>query len=693
MDCWYALSILGVILNMKHQDLFPFSAIIEQKALKLTLILNAINHRIGGVLIRGEKGTAKSTAVRALAELLPKIKVVAGCSYSCDPDGILGLCDMCLSRSDQLKVIVRQKRVVTLPLNATEDRVAGGLDFNFAVKEGIRMLQPGVLADSHRGILYVDEVNLLDDHIVDIILDAASSGENRIEREGISFKHPSDFILVGTMNPEEGDLRPQLLDRFGLCVEVSAEKDPELRILMMQRREAFDQTPVNFLRMFAGENKKIAERIKAAQDMLSTVRMPKFLRILISEISTENNVAGHRADLIIEQAALAHAAWFQKTEVSAEDIQAVAAFALLHRRRDPAPAPPPPQPPPEENKDDSPDNNEDETQKNKENQSEKQTPQQHEKNSEPKEMPPDDDDETEPESNQEEREQNHSEDVLEQIFDVGETFKIKKISAPKDRLFRRGSGRRSRTRISQKQGRYVKSTVKQTNGDVALDATLRAAAPYQINRQNEKNGLAVCLKPADIQEKIRENRIGNFLLFVVDASGSMGARGRMAASKGAVMSLLMDAYQKRDKVAMISFRKEEAYLNLPPTSSIELASNLLKEMPVGGRTPISAGLAKSHEVIRNYLLRETTARPIVIIITDGKSNVAMGDKKPVEEALLFASRMGADERVKYIVVDTEDNGLVQFGLAKKLSAAANATYFKIDELKSDTLLSIVKGNF
>ena len=678
---------------MKHQDVFSFSAIIGQEALKLTLILNAINHRIGGVLIRGEKGTAKSTTVRALAELLPEIKVVEGCPYSCDPDCIEGLCDMCLRRSDSLKVLVRQKKVVTLPLNATEDRVAGGIDFNLAVKEGVRMLQPGVLADSHRGILYVDEVNLLDDHIVDIILDAASSGVNRIEREGISFKHPADFILVGTMNPEEGDLRPQLLDRFGLCVEVSSEKDPDLRILMMERREAFDQTPEDFIRMFAEENKKIAERIKAAREMISAVRLPKYLRILIAEICTENNVAGHRADLIIEQAARAHAAWFQKTEVSAEDIQAVAAFALFHRRRDQAEDPPPPQPPrPEEDNEDPPADNEDETPENEDRQPEEQASPQHAEDSRSEEMPPEDDEKMEPESNREERDQNKK-DILEQIFDVGETFKIKKISAPKDRLFRRGSGRRSRTRISQKQGRYVKSTVKQTNGDVALDATLRAAAPYQISRQDEKNGLAVCLKPVDIREKIRENRIGNFLLFVVDASGSMGARGRMAASKGAVMSLLMDAYQKRDKVAMLSFRKKDAYLNLPPTSSIELAANLLKEMPVGGRTPISAGLAKSHEVIRNYLLREPTARPIVIIITDGKSNVAMGDKKPVEEALLFASRMGADERVQYIVVDTENDGMVQFGLAGQLASAANATYFKIDELKADTLLSIVKGDF
>ncbi|RLB85637.1 MAG: magnesium chelatase, partial [Deltaproteobacteria bacterium] len=261
--------------------------------------------------------------------------------------------------------------------------------------------------------------------------------------------------------------------------------------------------------------------------------------------------------------------------------------------------------------------------------------------------------------------------------------------SPRDRIYRRGSGRRSRTRVSLKQGRYIKSMPGSRSGDIALDATLRAAAPYQLKRKGE-NGLAVVLKKEDIREKIREKRIGNFLLFVVDASGSMGARGRMAASKGAIMSLLLDAYQKRDKVAMISFRQNGADLNLPPTSSVEMAGKLLAEMPVGGRTPLSAGLAAAHEQVRNHLLRDPAARPIVVIITDGKSNVAMGDQKPVEESFDFAAKMAADPRVIYIVVDTEETGLVTFGLAEQLARVFNARYFKIEELKADQLVNIVK---
>jgi magnesium chelatase subunit D len=279
---------------------------------------------------------------------------------------------------------------------------------------------------------------------------------------------------------------------------------------------------------------------------------------------------------------------------------------------------------------------------------------------------------------------------MEEIFEVGETFKVRKFASPKDRTFRRGSGRRSRTRVSQKQGRYVKSTLGRNTGDVALDATLRAAAPHQLHRKNG-NGLAVVLTPDDIREKIREKRIGNFLLFVVDASGSMGARGRMAASKGAVMSLLLDAYQKRDKVAMVSFRKDEAVVNLPPTGSIELAAGLLKEMPVGGRTPMSAGLVKSYEILRNHLVREPSARPIALFITDGKSNASLGAAKPVPEAIALAGRMALESRIRFIVVDTESEGLIRFGLARQLAGALNAEYFKIEDLKSDSLLNIVKG--
>ncbi len=664
--------------------IFPFSAIVGQDQLKLALILNAINPRIGGVLVRGEKGTAKSTAVRALAALVPAIAVVEGCPYNCDPDRPQSLCGHC--RDARSSGVQRPVSVVTLPLNATEDRVAGGIDLGRAVKEGTRFMQPGLLARAHRGILYVDEVNLLDDHIVDIILDAASSGRNVIEREGISLAHASRFVLVGTMNPEEGELRPQLLDRFGLCVEVRAVADKDSRVVLMERREAYDASPADFIKRFREDNTKITAQIVQAQRMLAMVRMPEHLRSLASQLAMESNVAGHRADLIIEQAARTVAALRGRREVTVDDVLEVAPLVLFHRSREAQP-PPPPSPQDQEQPRDQENPAQDnpaEPRQDDEPQPEEQPGRQEAKNSQAGEK-------NSPAEEEESGPDNRGKDPMEQVFAVADTFKIRKFTAPKDRLFRRGSGRRSRTRSARKQGRYIKSTTLRTTGDVALDASLRAAAPYQLRREN-RNGLAVVIRSEDIREKIREKRIGNFLLFVVDASGSMGARGRMAASKGAIMSLLLDAYQKRDRIAMISFRRNEAVVNLPPTSSIELAAGLLREMPVGGRTPLSAGLAKSYEVSRNYLLREPTVRPIVIIITDGRSNVALGEKNPQAETFELAERMALDDRIRFIIIDTESPGIVQFGLARKIALALNAQYFRIEELKADTLLNIAKEN-
>lgn len=673
---------------MKFKKIYPYSAIVGQDELKLVLMLNTVNPDIGGVLIRGEKGTAKSTSVRALAALLPEIRVVAGCPCFCDPDHQNGMCEICKKKASASKTQCQRVKVVTLPLNATEDRVAGGIDFNMAVREGTRAFLPGLLAEANRSILYVDEVNLLDDHIVDIILDAASSGENIIEREGISFRHPARFVLVGTMNPEEGKLRPQLLDRFGLCVDITAEADINNRVTLMERREAFDLDPEVFLKRFEEENSCIADSILFAKERLCAVRLPRHLRIYISELCTENLVAGHRADLVMYQAARSYAALQGRFEVTTEDIAKVAPFALVHRTRDLRPPPPTDRSEAKSSGEMNDDVNENE---------QNQLPETEKSNTDHIGRPETGTNEELRSSDWQPDKADKTDDVersgeqtsSEQIFEVGVTFAVKNIESPRDRISRRGSGRRSRTRVSLKQGRYIKSIPGNINGDIALDATLRAAAPHQLKRKNE-NGPAIVLKKEDIREKVREKRIGNFLLFVVDASGSMRVGARMAASKGAIMSLLLDAYQKRDRVAMISFRKNGAVVNLPPTASVELAGKLLAEMPVGGRTPLSAGLALAYEQVRNYLLREPAARQIVIIITDGKSNAAMGDQKPVEEALGFAVKMAANPHVMYIVVDTEKPGIVTFGLAGRLAGALNARYFKIEDLKADQLVDIVK---
>jgi magnesium chelatase subunit D len=652
---------------------FPFVAVLGQEQMKLALLLNVIDPLIGGVLIRGEKGTGKSTAARALAALLPPLTVRAGCVWGCDPDCPEEWCAQCRAASGRAR-LQRPTPFATLPLNATEEMIVGGLDFARTVQDGTRSIQPGLLARVHRGILYIDEVNLLDDHLVDVILDVAASGVNVLEREGISFSHVCRFSLVGTMNPEEGAVRPQLLDRFGLCVEVKSEPDPVMRVRLIEEREDYEASPHGFCERFAPQSDECAARIARARALVQSTRLPESVRKYIADLTLSQNVAGHRADLVIARTACAYAAWMGRMQVKVSDVVRVAEMALLHRRRDAMPPPPPsPPPPPRESEQaDAP-----QTPPN-----ERSSPQQAGQDGPSASAPPSNPDPgTEPGPAQE---------PPDQPFEIGETFKVRPFAPPEDRLTRRGSGRRTRTRTSEKQGRYVRSRISSQCRDIALDATLRAAAPYQ-QRRGRTVDRPLVIKKQDWREKVREKRIGSFILFVVDSSGSMGVRGRMVASKGAVMSLLLDAYQKRDRVAMVTFRRREAAVALPVTSSIEVAGKLLRELPTGGRTPLAAGLAKAREVLLPQLHRDPNLRPLVIVVTDGKANVALGSGSPVEEALQIAGRLALDARIHWTVVDTEDVRGVRFELARQLALALRGEYFGIDGLRSTDLLQIVKG--
>lgn len=662
-------------------EIFPFAALIGQAELKKALLLCAINPAVGGILIRGEKGTAKSTAVRGLADILPEMEVRPGCPYACDPNRPDEQCPLCRGWLAGNKPVRRPIKIVTLPLNATEDRVAGSLDFERAVKKGQRQPAPGLLAEAHRGLLYVDEVNLLDDHLVDIILDVAASGQNRLEREGISLTHPSRFMLVGTMNPEEGDLRPQLLDRFGLCVSVSGRLDPVERVELMLEREKFDRDRRAYIEHYQSATLEFKRKVSKAVHLLPRLSIERRILGFISELATEKNVAGHRADLFMREAALALAALRGEPSVTEKHVIEIAPLVLAHRQREAQEPPPPPPSVPQQ------EGGQGQNQENAD-------------NDEPQPANPDqpESEKVEPPSSEPDDVENDNENPAggavpeDMVFQIGETFQARNLESDKDRLKRRGSGRRSRSRVSQKHGRYIKSGPNRDGGDIALDATLRAAAPFQIFRSRPGN-LAVALQPSDIREKEREKRLGNYIFFLVDASGSMGARGRMAASKGAVMSLLLDAYQKRDRVGLISFRRREAQVNLSLTTSVDLAGKLLAEMPVGGRTPLSAGLSLAWRELRNALVKNPLARPIVVLVTDGKCNVALGSAhKPFEETLILARAMAADQRITYIVVDTEEpNGPVKFDLASGLASALEARYFRLSELRAESLVNIVKG--
>jgi magnesium chelatase subunit I len=313
---------------------YPFSAIVGQEEMKLALILNAIQPAIGGVLIRGEKGTAKSTAVRALAAVLPELVVVTDCPFSCPPDQPEAMCSSCRKRLNQgetLPVSRRRMRVIDLPINASEDRVVGTLDIEHALREGQRRFEPGVLADANRGILYVDEVNLLDDYVVDVLLDAAAMGVNIVEREGISFSHPARFMLVGTMNPEEGDLRPQLTDRFGLCVDIKSIHNVQQRVEIVERRERFEAAPQEFLAEFATAEHKLSSRITRAAQLEKQVTVPDDAAELIALINIELDVDGHRGDIVMRRAAQTYAAYLGLEQVTPEHIYTIAPMALAHR--------------------------------------------------------------------------------------------------------------------------------------------------------------------------------------------------------------------------------------------------------------------------------------------------------------------------------------------------------------------------
>jgi len=636
--------------------LFPFSAIVGQEHLKTALLLNAVNPAIGGVLIRGEKGTAKSTLARALAELLPEIAVVAGCPFSCSPDDIMPGCPHCTSGSGQAATM-RRMRVVTLPANATEDRVAGTLDVAYALKHGTRRFEPGVLAAAHRGILYIDEVNLLDDHIVDLLLDAAAMGVNTVEREGLSFSHPARFILIGTMNPEEGDLRPQLLDRFALCVEAEALMEQEARAEIVRRRLAWETTPPFIAARFAQEQRELAGRIAAARDLLPRVSISDSLVAQAARICIELDVRSHRADIVTVRAAATLAALAGRVEATAEDIRQAALLALPHRlRRRPF----------------------EESRLDPEKIDEAMSPPKQEDSARPNSRP---------------AEPGLQDDPREQTFEIG---KAPDIALPDTGTLRKtvsAGGRRSKASAESRRGRASRSGMPAgdfAGSDIAVDATLRAAATDQTDTPA---GGPVKISPGHIRVKRRTRPAGATILLVVDASGSMTAARRMEAAKGAALALLKDAYVKRNRVALLSFRDDQCEVLLQPTDNVDLAHGHLKDLPTGGRTPLAHGLAAALELAHQIRQRDADTALKAFLISDGKANVPYAQAggthaTPFDEAVAFARQLTL-ARVQLVVLDTEDDFL-SLGLAQKLANAAGADYVRLARVEAGAVEEAVR---
>jgi magnesium chelatase subunit D len=666
--------------------------------MKRALLLNTVNPKIGGVLIRGKKGTAKSTAVRSLAALLPQVPVLQGCPYSCPPEVRQGLCQWCESGSYDNPPVGRQVRIVDLPVGATEDRLVGSLDIETAIKTGGKSFEPGLIAAAHRGILYIDEVNLLNDHLVDVLLDAAAMGRNYVEREGVSVSHAAEFILVGTMNPEEGDLRPQLLDRFGLAVEVDGILPPEERRDVVRRRIQFENDPFSFMDGWQEAELEERERLVRSQELLPQVNVDDDILELITDICAEYQVDGLRGDIVMYKTAMTIAAYEGRTDVGVEDVREAAELALLHRqRRQPFQQPhlvteqldamieeyqnrPRDREPDDRDSSQSEDRREDD---------------------------PDPSDPDDPESDPTPPTDSPDGGPQDQWFETGDPYAVQSLQAqPPDRRARRATGRRATTISDSSAGRYVGARVPQGSvTDLALDATLRAAAPKQLTRREAlpEDAAAVApaflLEPWDIREKVREAQTSSLVLFVVDASGSMGAQRRMVAVKGAVLSLLLDAYQRRDRVGLIAFRGTRADLLLPPTGSVDLAQLYLQDMPTGGRTPLSRGLYLALEALETERLKDRDVLPLLVLLSDGRANVSMnaaaeppgsrsGGTGAYEEAKDIASLV-RELKIPSVVIDTELD-FIKLGLAEPIAEAMGGKYIKLGELAPETVADAVR---
>jgi magnesium chelatase subunit D len=641
----------GIIQNRVRPPVFPFTAVLGQEKIKKAIIWIIINPRIGGLLIAGEKGTAKSTLIRASQTL------------ACG------------------------RRIVECPLNVTEDRLIGAIDIRAALMSGQRALAGGLLEEADGNILYVDEVNLLADHIANALLDAASGGINVIEREGISARHKSRFTLLGSMNPEEGKLRPQFLDRFALYAEAEGEKEAEIRAEIVRRRLAFEEDPAGFAGHFAPETEKLSKKIAAARVLLSRVEITQNALRLAARLSSEANCAGHRGELALIEAARAGAAFEGRRMVNLEDIREAAGYALPHRARE---APPPEMEEPKTTEAEEQEAEQEDGGEPAANETPRDTrpaevvPQDSRDGGGGEKAPPPDRENPPGEA----ANAGGDDSPAEEVQMPGEPFFIKQWQEDRNiRAKNTGAGKRYQARTKRRQGRYIGYRLPGREGasDLAFDATLRAAAPFQGKR--DKAGMAITISASDIRVKIREKRCGGCVLFVVDASASMGANARMTAVKAAVVSMLNVSYQKRDKVGLIAFRRDRAELLLGITSSVELARKKLELLPTGGATPLARGLELAYEVIMGLRSRDPGAIPVMALVSDGRASGRPG-LDHFGEALAAAERIGR-QKIQSIILDTE-NSFIRLGMCAKLREKLGGVLITMEELEAEGIVTAVR---